>query len=141
MRLPKPIGFALIVVAAACEPTVNGFGVITTATGGGSSAGLLAFLAQPAGATAGAPITPAIQIIAQDTLGNVLTGFNSNVTLAIGTNPASGTLSGRTTVAASGGLAAFDSLRIDKPGAGYTLTATTTVSGVSAAISSPFTIF
>ena len=33
MRLPKPIGFALIVVAAACEPTVNGFGVITTIGG------------------------------------------------------------------------------------------------------------
>jgi len=140
MRLPKLIGFALVAVAAACEPTVNGFGVITT-IGGGSGSGLLAFLAQPAGATAGAPITPAIQIIAQDTLGNVLTGFNSNVTLAIDGNPAGGTLSGRTTVAASGGLAVFDSLRIDKPGVGYTLTATTTVSGVSPAISSPFTIF
>ncbi len=141
MRLAQLIGGIALVVLHACEPTVNGFGVITTAGSGGSSAGLLAFLAQPAGATAGAPITPAIQIIAQDTLGNVLTGFNSNVTLAIGTNPASGTLSGRTTVAASGGLAVFDSLRIDKPGVGYTLTATTTVSGVSAAISSPFTIF
>ncbi len=141
MRLPKPIGFALIVVAAACEPTVNGFGVITTVGTGGSSGALLAFLTQPAGAAAGAPITPAIQVIAQDTLGNVLTDFNSNVTLAIGINPGGGTLSGRTTVAASGGLAVFDSLRIDKPGAGYTLTATTTVSGVSAAISFPFTIF
>jgi len=141
MRLAQLIGGIALVVLPACEPTVNGFGVITTAGSGGSSAGLLAFLAQPGGATAGAPITPAVQIIAQDTLGNVLTGFNSNVTLAIGTNPASGTLSGRTTVAASGGLAVFDSLRIDKPGVGYTLTATTTVSGVSAAISSPFTIF
>src|SRR5207253_6882269 len=120
MRLPKPIGFALIVVAAACEPTVDGFGVITTDTGGGSSAGLLAFLAQPAGATAGAPITPAIQIIAQDTLGNVLTGFNSNVTLAIGTNPARVTLSGRARVAALGGLAVFESVGIDKGGGGCT---------------------
>src|SRR5437763_87280 len=105
MRLAKLIGFALIVVAAACEPTVTGFGVITTGTGGGSSGGLLAFLTQPAGASAGAPIIPAIQIIAQDTLGNVLTDFNSNVTLAINGNPAGGTLSGRMTVAASGGLA------------------------------------
>ena len=141
MRLAQLIGGIALVVLPACEPTVNGFGVITTAGSGGSSAGLLAFLAQPAGATAGAPITPAIQIIAQDTLGNVLTGFNSNVTLAIDGNPAGGTLSGRTTVVASGGLAVFDSLRIDKPGVGYTLTATTTVSGVSPAISSPFTIF
>ena len=141
MRLPKPIGFALIVVAAACEPTVNGFGVITTVGTGGSSGALLAFLTQPAGAAAGAPITPAIQVIAQDTLGNVLTDFNSSVTLAIGINPGGGTLSGRTTVAASGGLAVFDSLRIDKPAVGYTLTATTTVSGVAAAISTPFTIF
>ena len=140
MRLPKLSGFALIVVAAACEPTVNGFGVITTSGSVGSNAALLAFLTQPAGAAAGAPITPAIQIIAQDTLGNVLTGFNSNVTIAIGTNPGGGTLSGVTTVAASGGLAVFDSLRIDKPGVGYTLTATTTAGAVSAT-SSPFTIF
>jgi len=79
--------------------------------------------------------------IAQDTLGNVLTDFNSKVTLAIGTNAGGGTLSGGTTVAASGGLAVFDSLRINKPGVGYTLTATTTASGVAAATSSPFTIF
>src|SRR5438067_13547096 len=109
MRLAKLIGSALIVVAAACEPTVSGFGVIITAPGGGSNGAPLAFLTQPAGAAAGAPMIPAIQIVAQDTLGNVLTDFNSTVTLAIRTNPDSGRLSGRTTVAASGGVAIFDS--------------------------------
>src|SRR5439155_13266492 len=122
MRLAQLIGGIALVVLPACEPTVNGFGVITTAGSGGSSAGLLAFLAQPAGATAGAPIPPAIQIIAQDTLGNVLTGVNLNVTLAIGTKPARGTQGGRTAVAAAGCRAVVDSLRVDVPGVGAALT-------------------
>src|SRR5213083_244753 len=108
MRLPKLIGFALMVVVAACEPTVNGFGVIITPSGGANS-GLLAFFEQPNATTAGSPIAPAVKIVVQDTLGNVLATFNSNVTLAIGTNPDSGKLSGTTTVAASGGVAIFDS--------------------------------
>src|SRR5216117_3967801 len=140
MRLPKLIGFALMVVVAACEPTVNGFGIIITPSGGANS-GLLGFLEQPNATTAGSPIAPAVKIVVQDTLGTVLDSFNSSVTVAIGTNPGGGKLSGRTTVAASGGLAIFDSLIIDKPGIGYTLTATTTVNGIAAATSSPFSIF
>jgi len=140
MRLAQLIACIALVVIAACDPTVTGFETKTTPFTGASN-GLLAFLEQPQNATAGSPIVPAIKIIAQDTLGNVLTDFNSKVTLAIGTNAGGGTLSGGTTVAASGGLAVFDSLRINKPGVGYTLTATTTASGVAAATSSPFTIF
>src|SRR5207247_1476800 len=47
----------------------------------------------------------------------------SNVTVAIGTNAGGGTLSGTVTVAASGGIATFSTLSIDKVGTGYTLTA------------------
>ena len=54
MRLPKLIGFALMVVVAACEPTVNGFGIIITPSGGANS-GLLGFLEQPNATTAGSP--------------------------------------------------------------------------------------
>src|SRR5438034_3762958 len=70
MRLPKLIGFALMVVVAACEPTVNGFGIIITPSGGANS-GLLGFLEQPNATTAGSPIAPAVKIVVQDTLGTV----------------------------------------------------------------------
>src|SRR5256885_6697001 len=50
----------------------------------------------------------------QDAQGNTATGFTGNVTVAIGTNPGSGTLTGPATVAASAGVATFANLAIDK---------------------------
>ena len=82
------------------------------------------FSVQPSNATAGATIAPAIQVQAMDAAGNVVTPFNGNVTMAIGTNPAGGTLSGTASVAAAAGIASFSSLSIDKAGTGYKLTAT-----------------
>ncbi|HZI21526.1 MAG TPA: hypothetical protein VFD76_03390 [Gemmatimonadales bacterium] len=88
-----------------------------------ASASTFIFTVQPSTATAGAAITPAIQVSAQDVFGNTATGFTGTVTLAIGTNPAAGTLSGTTSVVAVGGVADF-ALSIDKQGTGYVLTAT-----------------
>src|SRR6185295_1065761 len=59
-------------------------------------------------------------------------------TMAIGTNPGGGTLSGTTTVAASGGVASFSTLSINKAGPGYTLTAS--AAGLTGATSSTFNI-
>ena len=87
------------------------------------TAAKLAFGQQPTGATAGANISPAVTVLVQDTNGNTVTTDSSSVTLAIGTNPGSGTLSGLTTVAAVSGIAVFSDLSIDKTGTGYTLTA------------------
>src|SRR5439155_22942129 len=84
----------------------------------------LVFNVQPSTTTAGAAITPAVQITAQDGNGNTATGFTGNITVAIGTNPGTGTLSGTKTVAAVAGVATFSGLSIDKAGTGYTLTAT-----------------
>src|SRR5207249_4974833 len=78
----------------------------------------------PSTTVAGAAITPDVQVTAQDGSGNTATGFTGNVTVAIGTNPSSGTLSGTKTVAAGAAGAAFSGLSIDKAGTGYTLTAT-----------------
>ena len=59
-----------------------------------------------------------------DRFNNVLTYDNADtVTLAIGTNPGGGTLSGTLTVTVSGGVATFSDLSIDKAGSGYTLAA------------------
>ncbi|HET7250882.1 MAG TPA: hypothetical protein VFI79_13615 [Gemmatimonadales bacterium] len=84
----------------------------------------LVFSVQPSNAAAGAAIAPAIQVLAMDAAGNLVTPFNGNVAMTIGTNPAGGTLSGTATVAAAAGIATFNSLSIDKAGTGYKLTAT-----------------
>src|SRR5205823_3675335 len=93
----------------------------------------LVFSVQPSTTTAGAVIAPAVQITAQDGNGNTATGFTGSITVAIGTNPGTGTLSGTKTVAAVAGVATFSGLSIDKAGTGYTLTATGAGSTTSAA--------
>jgi hypothetical protein len=82
------------------------------------------FAIQPSNATAGTAIAPPIQVQGMDAAANVVTTFNGNVTMTIGTNPTGGTLSGTATVAAAAGLATFSNLSIDKAGTGYKLTAT-----------------
>src|SRR5438045_1522263 len=91
---------------------------------------------EPSTTAAGAVITPAVQVTAQDAQGNTATGFTGNVTVAIGTNPSTGTLGGTLTHAAVDGVATFANLSIDKVGTGYTLTAT----GAGSATSTAFNI-
>src|SRR5207247_679020 len=115
--------------------TATGAGSTTSAafniTAGGATQ--LVFNVQPSTTTAGAAITPAVEVTAQDASGNTASGFTGNITVAIGTNPSSGTLSGTKTVAAVAGVASFSGLSIDKAGTGYTLTATGAGSTTSAA--------
>ncbi len=84
----------------------------------------LAFTAQPSNTAAGATISPAVQVTAQNAQGATVTSFTGNITVAIGTNPAGGTLSGTATVAAVSGVASFSTLSIDNAGTGYTLQGT-----------------
>src|SRR5207247_1915229 len=93
----------------------------------------LVFNVQPSTTTAGTAITPAVEVTAQDAEVGRATGRDGNITVAIGTNPSSGTLSGTKTVAAVAGVATFSGLNIDKVGTGYTLTATGAGSTTSAA--------
>src|SRR5207244_6458374 len=83
----------------------------------------LAFSVQPSNATAGAAIAPAVQVTVQDALGNTATGSSASITIAIGSNPSGGTLSGTATAIASAGVATFANLSVDKAGNAYTLTA------------------
>ena len=71
----------------------------------------------------GAAITPALTVAIKDATGNTVTTSSDSITLAIGSNPGSGTLSGTATVTAINGVATFSGLSIDKAGTGYTLTA------------------
>jgi hypothetical protein len=85
----------------------------------------LVYLQQPTNAVAGSTITPSVTVQVEDASGNVETGDNATtVTLAIGTNPGGGTLSGTTTRTVASGVATFNDLSINKTGTGYTLNAT-----------------
>jgi YD repeat-containing protein len=92
-----------------------------------------AFTVNPGGTIAGPPT-----IAVKDSLGNTVTSSNASITVAIGTNPSSGVLSGTTTKNATSGVASFSDLSIDKAGSGYTLTASST--GLTGATSSAFSI-
>ncbi|MEP6696971.1 MAG: hypothetical protein ABJA34_08855, partial [Pseudonocardiales bacterium] len=97
----------------------------------------LVFGQQPTGTVAGASISPSPTVRIFDQFGN-LTASTASVTVAIGTNPAGGTLSGTATAAAVNGTATFPGLSINKAGTGYTLTAAST--GLTGTASSAFTI-
>src|SRR5207247_2585328 len=102
------------------------------------AAAQLVFTCQPSTTTAGAPIPPAVQVTAQDAQGNTATQFTANVTVALGTNPGGGALSGTTTLAAAGGVATFAGLSINRPGTGYTLVAAT--NGIATKVSTAFNV-
>ncbi|MFN8529737.1 MAG: SdrD B-like domain-containing protein, partial [Anaerolineae bacterium] len=99
----------------------------------------LAFVQQPTNTVAGNTITPAVTVEVRDTFNNVVTGDNSTqITLAIGTNPSSGTLNGTLTQTVVNGVATFNNLSINEAGVGYTLTAS--AAGLTGATSSSFDI-
>ncbi len=102
------------------------------------SASKLAFIVQPAGAQAGAPISPAVTVAVQDASGNTVSSATTRIAIVIDANPAGGTLSGGTTVAAVGGVATFSSLSLDKAGTGYTITAA--AAGLTWATSAAFNV-
>ncbi|MCM2280035.1 MAG: hypothetical protein NDJ89_18330 [Oligoflexia bacterium] len=106
---------------------------VTTGT-----ASKLGFTVQPSDATAGAAVSPAVKVAVQDSHGNTISGATNSITLAIGTNPSAGTLSGTLSQDAITGVATFGDLSINRSGTGYTLTAS--ASGLTSATSSGFTI-
>jgi hypothetical protein len=104
-----------------------------------AAASQLAFGQQPSNASPGAIITPAVTVRVLDQYGNLVSTDNSDsVTVAIGSNPGNGTLSGTTTVTVSGGVATFNNLSINNAGNGYTLVANS--GSLTGATSSSFNI-
>ena len=127
------VGYTLTATSAGLTAaTSNSFNIIV------GSATRLAFITQPTNASSTASISPAVQVAAQDAGGNTVTSFTSAITVAIASNPNSGSISGIGVVAATGGTSSFANLSIDKAGVGYTLSATAT--GLTSATSSAFNI-
>ncbi len=103
------------------------------------TAASLAFV-QGTGASysSGAVIAPSLTVRVLDSFGTLITSSTASITMAIGTNPGSGTLAGTVTRAAVNGIATFDDLSIAATGTGYTLVASST--GLTSATSSSFNI-
>jgi hypothetical protein len=73
----------------------------------------------PVGVVAGAPF--GLTLTAKDDFGNVTTGFNGSVDVALADNITGVALGGTTSITAVGGYAIFTGLTIDTTGAGYAL--------------------
>ena len=97
----------------------------------------LSFTSQPAGGVS-LQLLPTVTVTLYDRFGNPAATAYSTATLSLGANPSGGTLSGTRTVTAVNGVATFTDLKIDKPGSGYTLVATSP--GLMGATSASFKI-
>ncbi len=100
----------------------------------------------PASIAAGTPF--GLTVEAEDRSGNLDPSFNGTVTVALANNPGGATLGGTLSVTASGGIATFSGLTLNKAASGYTLTvsgsdvddATTSAIAVTAATASQLVI-
>ena len=108
-----------------------------TGGNGNGAAPLLSFFVQPNTADVGQLISPAVEVVAQDSLGSTDTTFTGTISIGLTNNSTGATLDGTTSQRAVNGIAAFGDLRVDKEGA-YSLQAST--SGAVAVTSSPFSI-
>jgi hypothetical protein len=133
LRISNPgVGYTLTATSGSLPPvTSNGFSIVTPPT-------QIGFRIEP-GTTYATRLFPvAVQVELRDALGTRVQAGNYTVSLAIGTNPSGGTLSGTTAVSSFSGVATFGGLSIDRKGVGYTLTAS--VAGLPDAVSVPFTV-
>jgi hypothetical protein len=129
----------ILVSALSCDSYGSGSGTYGTSPSG-SGATKLAFAVQPSNVTAGAVITPAVQVAIQNTNGVTVTSSTAAVTIEItpGTGTTGATLGGTVTRAAVSGIATFNNLTITPSGTGYSFTATS--SGLTSAASTLFAV-
>jgi hypothetical protein len=129
-------GYTLSATSASLtSATSSGFTITAPGGGSGPSAVKLAFSVQPTNALTQATITPAVQVVVEDSSGNVVTNATTPVTLAL-TGGGAG-LGGTLTATPQNGVATFSTLSLSTAGT-YTLSATST--GLTSATSTSFTI-
>jgi alpha-tubulin suppressor-like RCC1 family protein len=98
--------------------------VSTSTTGPADVQSQLVFTTQPADTFAYEPLYPAVEVTVEAGDGTTIKTYQGDVTVAIGNNPATGTLTGTLTKPVVEGVARFDDLRLEFPASGYTLAAT-----------------
>jgi hypothetical protein len=89
---------------------------------------------------AGVAASPAVRVMAKDSLDNTVAAFADNVVIAIthGTGTPGAMLMGTTAVAAAAGTATFSNLTVNRTGTGYSLTAAAV--GLESATSNTFAV-
>jgi hypothetical protein len=118
LRINQPgQGFVLRAVTGAVSAASASFDVEQP------PAAQLVFTVQPSSSRANQPITPAIVVTALAGDGDPVPWFDGPVTLAIAPNALGGAATGTLTVNASGGVARFTDVRVDRVGLDYRLTA------------------
>jgi len=126
-------GYVLAASAVGMTPVFsNAFSIFP-----GSPAKLV-FTVEPAYAQIGLALSPPVQVAIQDSFGNPTPSATNAITLALGANPGNATLSGTLTANAVGGVASFGNLKLDQPGVGYTLVASS--GALTGATSQPFRV-
>ena len=111
--------YALVVVSTGVA------GIVTAPFNVNIGGTQLVIQSQPPGAvTVGATFNVAVAV--ENSLGELDTDFNGNVTIALGSNPGNGILGGTLTVQAVHGVASFSGLTMNSVGSGYTLQAAAT---------------
>ncbi len=130
---------AIAIVGSLSSAVATGSYQITGSSGiAGPAAQKLAFVSAPSNSSAGAAITPAITVIAEDASGNPVTGSTIPIALAMGNNPGGAILQGTTSANAETSAATFSGVSISQPGSGYTLIASSP--GLTSAVSPSFNV-
>src|SRR5689334_15224584 len=96
--------------------------LLAPAASAGQTEGRLEFVVSPGDTAFGRFLRPAPQVRVLSGTG-APTNQRRVVTIALGNNPSGATLRGTLTLTTDGGVATFSDLRVDKPGAAYTLVA------------------
>jgi len=98
----------------------------------------LAFTTQPSNTVVDSSIVPEVVVTVEDESGNPATTSSALITLTLNANPGNADLGGSATVVAIAGVATFPYISLDRPGTGYTLTATST--GLTTTTSTSFNV-
>lgn len=122
----------------ATKTGLTGSPVAFSATGDPGPAAQLALTQEPSDAPVGTAISPPVVVEVRDGFGNRVTSATDPVTLVLGTNPGSATLTGGGPVNAVAGVASFGNLQLDHSANGYTLSAQ--ASGLGGAVSGSFNV-
>ena len=133
--MKRLVALLAVLALTSCEGRVTGLSGVTPLN---LPATKLVITSQPTDEAPGTPFTPVILVAVQNASSQTVTTSSANVSVVL--NATNGAILAGTTIdnPASGGIASFSDLRVDRAGTGYTLTFSSP--GLASATSAPFNI-